>query len=359
MREELSEQLKQKSIDGFLNCIERFNSQREQGRIDAVLILLGHACEMLLKSALIRDGANIHSGKHTTLSLMDCISEFMPNGRIPILSEERIIALRIINSFRNHAQHLHISIPEEMLFYCASHGLQIFKIVMDSIFKEKPSAFMPRRVLSLAETSPLDIVNIVTKGAADIMHSLYKDKGSATEKIRGLATVENAIGGKEIIPSNGQIDKLFLKFSQNVGDGIDVIFPLIASTKKASKVLEIPISEVKEGGKPVTIVPDGDPSAERIIYKDKQIPGEDFYPFLMKDIQPKIGVNQLEARALGYYLGLRKNPKYHRLNRYKSDLYSHEAFREMQKAADRFKQDQSYQDKVRAAYKKRPKTKKK
>lgn len=351
----LSEQLKQKSIDGFLNCVERFNSPREQGRVDAVLILLGHACEMLLKSALVHNGINIYSGKHSTLSLMDCVNEFSSDGRVPILLEEHIRALRIISSLRNHAQHLQgFFIPEEMLYYCASNGIQIFQIVMNSVHGENPDKFMPPRVLSFAKHVPMDIVNIVTKGAADIMRgSAHKNKERLTATMRGLATVESAIGGKEIIPSKNQVERLLVKISHNPGSGIDVIFPMIASTKKISKSVEIPTSEMKEGDRPITIVPDGDPTAERVIYQNKSVPGDVFHRFIMKDIQLKIGVNQLEARALEYSLGLRGKQKYHRTGRYGENFYSEEALDAMSKAGGRFKREQSYREQVLAKYKAR------
>ena len=139
---DLSEQLKQKAINGFLICLGHFNRPWDQGRTDAVLILLGHACEMLMKAAIVRAGGSIHSGKNTTISLMDSISELelSPEGRTPILSAEDVIALRIISALRNNAQHFHVVIPEEMLYYCASNGVRVFRNVMNSIFNENPAA---------------------------------------------------------------------------------------------------------------------------------------------------------------------------------------------------------------------------
>ena len=350
----LSTQLKQKSIDGFLNCVERFNSPREQGRVDAVLILLGHACEMLLKAALVYKGADIHSGKHNTLSLWDCIGECMPNGGTPILPNEYDFPLRTISSLRNNAQHFHVEVGEEMLYYCTSSGISVFRTVMDSVYGEKPDALMPGRVLSFAESPPLNVFNIFTKGAEDVARKLErKDRESASARLRGLVAMENAVDGKEIVPDDTQIERLLVKISQQPNSGIDVIFPLVASTKKISKTLEMPVHEVKKGGRPFTVVPDDAPAAERVIVKEKKVPGDNYYRFIMKEIQSKIGVNQLEARALEYSLGLRGKQKYHRKGRYGENFYSEETLDAMSKAGARFKREQSYREQVLAKYKAR------
>ena len=355
----ISEVLKQKAINGFLLSMDHFSRPWDRGRADAVLILLGYACEMLLKAAIACKGESIYGGK-TTLSMMNCINELSPEGRIAVLPEEDVLALRIISAMRNNAQHLYINPPEEMLRYCVGNGIRIFRNMINSVFEENPDALIPSRILSIAEASSLSIVNIVTNETTNVKDKLiHNSSADVATQIRGLAAVENAIGGQDSPPDNAQIKQLLVQISKNANAGIDVIFPMVAVTKKVSKIRDIPVHEIKEGGHPVTLVPEDDPTAERVIYRDRKIPGDDFYPFIMKDIKSKIDISESDVRALVYYLGLRGNQKYHRLGRYGNNHYSQAAFTEMQKANNRFKQDQSYQDEVRAAYKKRPKTKKK
>ena len=48
-----------KATDSLVISIEHFNRPWDRGRVDAVLIFLDHAFEMLLKAAILHRGGNL------------------------------------------------------------------------------------------------------------------------------------------------------------------------------------------------------------------------------------------------------------------------------------------------------------
>ena len=51
--------LQTKSLDSLVVAIEHFNQSSDRGRVEAVLILLDHAFELLLKAAILHKGGRI------------------------------------------------------------------------------------------------------------------------------------------------------------------------------------------------------------------------------------------------------------------------------------------------------------
>jgi len=51
--------LRKKAVESLLLCIEHFNRPSDVGRADAVLILLDHSFEMLLKACILHRGGRI------------------------------------------------------------------------------------------------------------------------------------------------------------------------------------------------------------------------------------------------------------------------------------------------------------
>src|ERR1700738_4074950 len=98
--------LLKKATDSLILAIEHFNRPIDLGRVSAVLIMLDHAFEMLLKAALLHRGGRIREPrKRETLGFDMCIRKGLSEGPIKFLTEEQAITLQTINGLRDAAQH--------------------------------------------------------------------------------------------------------------------------------------------------------------------------------------------------------------------------------------------------------------
>lgn len=89
-----------KAASSLVLAIELFNRPHEGGRTDAVLILLDHAFEMLLKSAIVHRGGRIREKVPSRRSAsIRAYAKGLATG------DGRSSSLRTLNGYRDAAQH--------------------------------------------------------------------------------------------------------------------------------------------------------------------------------------------------------------------------------------------------------------
>jgi hypothetical protein len=111
-----------KSINSLTLAIEHFNRPFDCGRTDAVLILLDHSFEMLLKAAILHRGGRIRKPKaKQTIGFEECVHKAI-DGRRSFLSNEQALLLQTLNGLRDAAQHHLVDISEQHLYNPCSSG---------------------------------------------------------------------------------------------------------------------------------------------------------------------------------------------------------------------------------------------
>jgi len=80
--------------------IEVFNRPHDRGRVAATLILMDHAFEMLLKSAILHKGGSIREKgrENQTIGFSLCVRRALSDSTIAFLTEEQSITLQALNS---------------------------------------------------------------------------------------------------------------------------------------------------------------------------------------------------------------------------------------------------------------------
>ena len=105
-----------KAIASLILSIEHFNKPSDLGRSDAVLILLDHAFEMLLKASLLHKGGRIRErGAEQTIGFDACVRRGLSTGHVQFLTADQALSLQIINSLRDAAQHHLVVVSESQL----------------------------------------------------------------------------------------------------------------------------------------------------------------------------------------------------------------------------------------------------
>lgn len=81
--------LKEKATNSLLLSIEHFNRPWDRGRSEAVLILLDHSFEMLLKASILHRGGRIREPREkNTIGFDACIRRALSNPTVRFLIDE-------------------------------------------------------------------------------------------------------------------------------------------------------------------------------------------------------------------------------------------------------------------------------
>lgn len=300
-----------KAVNSLTLSVEHFNRPWDQGRVEAVLILLDHSFEMLLKAALLQKGGNIRELRaKQTIGFDDCVRKGLSDGKVKFLTEEQSLLLQAINSLRDAAQHHLISISEAHLYIHAQAGLSLFRDILRDVFEEELTVKLPKRVLPLSTTPPTDLAMLFDSEVKEIRSLLQPGKRhriEATAKLRALAIMDGAIKGERLQPTQRDLDLIGKEIQS--GKSWDAVFPGVASINITSMgygpSLDLRIS--KREGVPVHIVPEGTPGAAVVAIKRVDELG--FYNLGRDQLAEKVHLTGPKTTAIIRYLKLQSDPE--------------------------------------------------
>src|SRR6266851_2648546 len=326
-----------KSLDSLVLSIDRYNCPWDKGRIEAFLIMLDHAFEMLLKASIIHNGGRIRKPhEKLTIGFDACVREGL-SGTIPaFIKEEQALTLQAINSLRDAVQHHYLDISEDHLYLHAQSGVTLFRDVLSTVFGVDLADRLPERVLPIATKVPTDLITLFEKEMDEVKKLLAPGKRRRVEalgRLRSLAIVENAVGGEKFQPDESDLRKLEKRIRK--GERSSTLFPSVSSitlvTEGHGPELRIRLS--KKEGIPVQLVPEGTPGASVVAVKRVNELG--FYSLSCTELAKKVVLSVNRTVAAIYCLNLKGDDKYpqeFRLGKSRFDRYSPEAI-EVIKAA--------------------------
>jgi hypothetical protein len=264
--------LRSKAVDSLILSIELFNRPSDAGRMHAVLILLDHSLEMLLKAAILHRGGKIREPRSKqTISFETAVRRSLSDGKIKFLEANQALTAQMINSLRDAAQHHLLDISEAHLFIQAQAGLTLVRDVFLKAFEEDLRVYLPDRVLPLSTSPPLDLAALFDTELTEIRKLLKPGNRRRTEaeaRLRSLSIVENSLGGAKVQPGAGDLKKLANEIVKGT-KGWTEIFPGVASLQLTSSgygpSLDLRID--KKEGVPIRLVPEGTPGATVVAVK--------------------------------------------------------------------------------------------
>ena len=290
-----------KAIDSLILGIELFNRPSNVGRVHAVLILVDHSFEMLLKASIIERGGKItQDGKAETIGMGQCIRQCLSNEKVKFLSEEEVLVLQTLNSLRDAAQHYIIDLSEQQLYFHAQSGLTLFRDIVKNVFQVDLETKLPERVLPLSTIPPLEITAFFQSEILEIEKLLSPNSRKiveAKEKLRALTIFENSIQGNDLQPTDSELNKVLDKIRKK--QEFDKIFPSVSAiqftTNGYGPSIDLRITK-KEGATPITIVPEGTPGVSVVAIK--RVNELDFYSMNLSDLSQKVGLSHPKLLAV-------------------------------------------------------------
>jgi hypothetical protein len=295
-----------KAINSLILSVDHFNKASDVGRVEAVLIFMDHAFEMLLKASLVERGAIIREkGAQNTIGFDHCVRKALTEGEVKFLNEDQALNLQIINNYRDAAQHYLLDISEQLLYTSAQTGLTLFRTILRDVFDKEVSDYFPERVLPISTIPAVDIAEIFHNETEAIKQLLQPGKRKRTEalaRLRPLAIMEEALQGQNQTPSDEELRKLSKALRQD--KAWHDVFPSVASINITAKgygpALELHIT--KKEGTPIQLVPEGTPNAS--VLGVRRVNELDFYNLNVTQVSEKFELTRPKCLAVIWHLNL-------------------------------------------------------
>lgn len=305
--------LKEKSLNSLTLSIEHFNRPWDVGRTDAVLMLLDHSFEMLLKAAILHRGGRIRDpGEKNTIGFDACVRRALSTAMVQFLTEEQALTLQAINGLRDAAQHHLVDISEGHLYLQAQAGITLYRDLLKKVFGEELRELLPDRVLPVATIAPLDPIALFTEEIREVARLLRpgtRRRAEATARLRALSIVDGAMQGEKLQPSETALRRLGSQIGSGTTD-LEILFPGIAAvaftTDGSGPTVSLRI--VKKEGVPVTLVPEG--GADSSVVTVKRVAELDYYSLRFNSLATKLGITTNQTTALIKLLGIKENDEY-------------------------------------------------
>lgn len=299
MRREASLLLK-KACDSMLLSIEFFNRPHDVGRTEAVLILLDHAFEMLLKAAILRRGGRIREKRaKETIGFDACVRRGVSDGNIKFITNEQALVLQTINGLRDAAQHHLLDVSEGQLYMHCQAGVTLFRDLLKSVFDRELKDCLPERVLPVSTSPPADLTALFDSEIAEIKKLLAPRSRRGIEaqaRLRPLAILDATIKGEKGQPSPSDLRRLGNELSkaaswQQIFHGAAAV--QLSSTGEGAT---ISLRLSKKEGVPVHLVPEGTPGASVVAVKRVDELG--FYNLGLDQLSASVGLSPPKTTAM-------------------------------------------------------------
>jgi hypothetical protein len=200
-----------KAGDSLLLAVEHFNRLDSRGRAEAVLILLDHSFEMLLKASLLHRGDAIRrKDEPQTIGFDECVRKAL-TGRSRFLTDEQALTVQALNGLRDAAQHHLVELSEPLLYIHCQSGATLFGDVLATVFGTDLRSLLPTRALPLSTEPPQDVALLFAEETEAIRKLLQPGQRRRTEafaRLRPLAILDATIQGQKLQPGDAELSRL-------------------------------------------------------------------------------------------------------------------------------------------------------
>ena len=301
-----------KGISSLITSVDFFNSSRDVGRSTAVLLMLDHAFEMLLKAALVQRGADIKTKEKIegdTISFVECVHKALSDGELKFLRVHQDASLLEIHSLRNVEQHHVLDITEQKLYMTLQVGFTIFTDVVRVVFEKDLADRLPKRVLPIATTPLVDIHTLYQNEVEAVKQLLLpgmRRMAQVRAQLRSLTVTEKTLHGDSRIPTDKDLDTIAEKLKKGV-DWQDIfhgVAQMEITTKGYGPSIELRLT--KRDGIPVHIAAEDEPVAGIARYVDYK----DVYSLNLTKLREKFSWTQPKCLAVVEHLNLKDDEEH-------------------------------------------------
>ncbi len=302
-------QLRQKSINALLLAVDHFNGMNNVARTEAVLLLIIHAFEMLLKAGLLARGGTIKiKGEDKTISFEDCVRRALSNGSLKFLKDDQAFLLSALNGHRNAAAHHLLSISEEVLYIETQSAITLFRDLLKDLFDMRLEDHLPSRVLPLSTVVPAN-PTVVFRDEVESIRKLLapgmRRRSEAESRLRAIAILENSLMGENSPPNQAKLKRLLSQLG--TGTKFESLFPGVAAVSFVStrEDSQITLRFSKKEGVGVQYVPEGAEGVGAIYMR--RVRDSDFYTLSHTDLCRRLKMSAYKVTLAINALGIKND----------------------------------------------------
>jgi hypothetical protein len=299
--------LKAKAVASLVSAVEAFNSPAELGRASKVLLLMQHAFEMLLKSALVQSGEKKIFDPVTgrSIGFERCLGLSMASTTIK-LSDADAGTLRAIDAMRDDEQHWWNIVPEQLLYLHCRAAITLFDDLLQRVFKEFLSSYLPNRVLPLSVDPPRELNVLLDEEYGQIAALLQPGRRAghdARARIRTLLAMEAHVQA-DVRVSRKDVERVARGMRD--GETRDRVFPRLDEIATAidGSGVTLKVHFTKNEGPGVRYVSDQDTPAAAV----RQIDLQRTFHRSASELAEALDLTVPMSKALRDHLGIDDDP---------------------------------------------------
>ena len=320
LKREVAE-LRTRSINSLVLGIEIFNRPHEHGRAEAVLILLHHAFEMLLKAVIKGRTGVIHAtGEKYTYGFDRCLE--VAQREIKIISSDERMTLSMLDAHRDIAVHYYQVMSEDLLYVQAQAATTLFDALLYKGFGDRLADCIPKRVLPISVKPPMDVRLLLSNEFDQIDQLLAKGTrrgAAAAARLRPLIAMANASRDDGARASEHDVGKAVRRRRQ--GEEWSIILPEVAQLRLDTEGGGTPfhLRIKKDAEMAVRIAKDGESVSGMVVKQEINI--WDKYNLGRDDLAKKLGLTGPRTSAILLELGIQDDPECFKILRRKKSEF--------------------------------------
>lgn len=284
------------AIESLTLSIELFNRPSPLARDHAVVMMLAHAFEMLLKSSIFQRRGRVRDpGDDLSHSLLRCI-EISYSDLQTVSSDERML-LMAIKQDRDCATHDTIVMSDDLLWLHMRAGITLFDRILRDGFGERLTDVLPSRVIPVSAAPPTELPNLVEvelDAVRDLLAKGRRRTAEASARLRPLLSLDGSATGRSDQPTAREVARA--EASLRAGKDWKSIFPGLAT-------LTIGTPDPNSGGQEVVLRVGQDPNALPV---RRARPGDEDEALAYRGVSP-FDEYSIKLSKFGEHLGLSRH----------------------------------------------------
>jgi hypothetical protein len=289
-----------------------------------------------MKAIIIQKGVSIWSkDDRNTIGFEKCVNILLSDPSIKMINRDMATTLRLINGYRDSAEHHMIDLLESELYAISQAGVTLFDDLLFLAFNKRLSDHIPNRVLPISTNPPNELVMIIDEKFTQVrklISPLSRKHAQARAALKSLVLMDRAVRENPNQPTDGELDVILDSISK--GSPWTDLFPGIRtvdfSTEGTGLTVNLRIS-TKEGI-PVRLVKEGDEAGTIAVHKTDAL---SYFNLGLIQIAEKVGLTAPKTLAVIRFLKIQEETDCYRefkIGKSRFKRYSPQAVDKIQKA---------------------------
>ena len=198
---------KDTAVESLTLSIELFNRPSPLARDHAVIMMMAHSFEMLLKAGIFQKRGTVRDkGEPLSHSLNRCIEIAFSSLKV-ITADERTL-LGAIKQDRDCATHDTIVMSDDLLWVHMRAGISLFRRLLRDEFEQELTDVLPGRVIPVSAAPPSDLGLLVEnelKGILALLATGRRRTAEAGARLRPLLSLDGSATGRTDQPTETEV----------------------------------------------------------------------------------------------------------------------------------------------------------